>query len=69
VLRIAMTFIGANRFRVLAIRMRASLCSAWPQVRTAQIELEEFLLVTAVVIGCIGQCTLQVWPISQPQLM
>jgi hypothetical protein len=60
VLRIAMTFIGANRFRVLVIRTRASLCSVWPQVRTAQIELEEFLQETAVVIGCIGQCTLLV---------
>jgi hypothetical protein len=63
---IATTFIGANQSRVLVTRTRASLCSASLQVRMAQIALAEFLLVTEVVIGCIGQCTLQVWPINRP---
>ena len=45
--------------------MRTSLCLGWLLVRTEQIELAEFLLVTAVVTGCIEQCTLQVWPINQ----
>jgi hypothetical protein len=65
-LHIATTFIGANRSLVLAIRTLESSCSAWLQVRTAQIALEEFLLVIAVAIGCIEQCTLQVWPINRP---
>jgi hypothetical protein len=63
---IAMTFIGENQSRVLVTRTRASLCSASLQVRMAQIALAEFLLVTEVVIGCIGQCTLQVWLINRP---
>jgi hypothetical protein len=31
------------------------------------IEPAEFLLVIEVAIGCIAQCTLQVWPINQRQ--
>jgi hypothetical protein len=57
---IATTFIGADQFPGLVTRMRASLCLAWPLVRTAQIAPEEFLLVIAVAIGCIAQCTLLV---------